>query len=262
MTAKVITFGSLKGGAGKTKVSTNVAASLAARGYKVLIIDADPQGTATENMGVAPELGQSLAEILNPPLPPAVAPTLDDVILASPALDDLHVLPASYQELEAAGASLTGTKGDFALLNKVIKPLAGQYDYIIIDTPPRLGELTRAAIFAADFAVPVTGPTADTYTGAISFEAQVTECMDYSPKNLTIPFWVVANWVEGAEWREIKAELEATEGLTVLEPQLPASLQASSAVLAHGAPVVLAAPKAPFSRKVTALVDAMLAHGI
>ena len=47
MTAKTITFGSLKGGAGKTKVSTNVAAELSLRGHKVLIIDADPQGTTT-----------------------------------------------------------------------------------------------------------------------------------------------------------------------------------------------------------------------
>lgn len=262
MTAKVITFGSLKGGAGKTKVSTNVAAELASRGHHVLIIDADPQGAATEDFGVEAELGKSLAEILNPPLPPAVAPSIEDVIVASETVENLHVVPASYQELEAAGAALTGTRGDFALLKKVVEPLAGSYDYIIIDTPPRLGELTRAAIFAADYAVPIVGPTAATYQGAISFDAQVRECMDYSPKNITIPFWVGANWEDGAEGREVQSALEAEEGLTVLSTVLPKSKLASSALLRTAAPAVAASPNAAFSRKVKNLVNDMQAAGI
>lgn len=262
MTAKTITFGSLKGGAGKTKVSTNVAAELSLRGHKVLIIDADPQGTTTEDFGLDPEVGFSLAEILNPPFPPTPAPTLEQVIIPSPDLENLHVLPASYQELEAAEKTLTGAAGDFAFFKKIIKPLAESYDYIIIDTPPRLGELTRAAIFAADYAVPVAGPTSTTFSGALSFASQVISCNEDSPKPITIPFWVVANWVDGAEWREVAAAIAEDDEITVLEPALPASKQASSAVLEYQVPVVAAAPKAPFSKKVKALVDEMVAAGI
>lgn len=256
--AKTLTFGSLKGGAGKTKVSTNVATELSLRGYKVLIVDADPQGTTTEDFGLEPAEGYSLAEILNPPLPPTPDPTLEQVILASEDLPNLHVLPASYQELEAAEKTLTGAAGDFAFLKKITTPLADSYDYIIIDTPPRLGELTRAAIFAADYAIPVVGPTSTTFSGALSFASQVEACQEYSPKPITTPFWVVANWVDGAEWRQVQEALAEDENIKVLKAILPASKQASSAVLEYQVPVVAALGKAPFSKKIKALVDEIL----
>ena len=262
MTAKTITFGSLKGGAGKTKVSTNVAAELSLRGHKVLIIDADPQGNATEDFGLNPDEGFSWAAILNPPLPPKPAPTFEQVIIPSPDVENLHVLPVLYQELEAAEKSMTGAAGDFAILKKIIKPLTDSYDYIIIDTPPRLGELTRAAIFAADYAIPIVGSTSATFSGALSFASQVISCNEDSPKPITIPFWVVANWVDSAEWRKVAAALAEDDEITALETILPASKQASSAALDYQAPVVAAAPKAPFSKKVKALVDEMVAAGI
>lgn len=266
MTAKVLTFGSLKGGAGKTKVSTNVAAALAVKGHKVLMIDMDPQSSATEDFGISVDVDageKSLADILNLNTSRiSDLPSLEHIIRPAPNVDNLHVLPASYQELEAAGKSLTGARGDFALLNRVIKPAGAAYDYIVIDTPPRLGELTRAAVYAADYAIPVTGPTAATFTGAISFAAQVEECIEDSPKPITIPFWVVANWEEGAEARSVRQEMEGAEDITTLPTFLPKSKLASAAALDYQTPVVVAGPNQPFSLKVKSLVEEMVAAGI
>lgn len=256
--AKTLTFGSLKGGAGKTKVSTNVATELSLRGHKVLIIDADPQGNTTEDFGLEPAEGYSLAEILKQPLPPTPPRTLEQVILAPEDLPNLHVLPASYKVLDEAEKSLIGTAGDFAFLKKIVTPLADSYDYIIIDTPPRLGELTRAAIFAADYAIPVVGPTSATFTGALSFASQVEACQEYSPKPITTPFWVAANWKNSAESRKVQEALAEDENIKVLETILPDSKLASSAVLEYQVPVVAALGKAPFSKKVKALVDEIL----
>lgn len=254
--AHVYTVGSLKGGVGKTKCATNVAAELARRGNQVLLIDMDPQGDSTGNFGIAPEPGYSIGELLNTPAP-YNPPNLVDVIVEVPNLPGMAVASASYAPLEAAERSLEGTAGALSIKSKIVDQVREHFDYIFLDTPPRLGMLTQAAVHASDFAVPIIGPRSDSYSGALSFAQLVKDIEMFSP--VRIPFWIAANWSPGSEADQITAAL-AEDGIPVLDTHLPESKRASSAPTNLGLPLAVAQPGYEFSQAVRSLVDDLLAR--
>jgi len=141
---KTIAFCNQKGGVGKTTTAINLAAYLAVAGKKMLLLDADPQGNATS--GIATENNQR----------PAV--TIYDVILGAVSAREAVVttiipnlnLLASGIQLTGAEVELVGTIGREYKLQKAIKDIKNDYDYIFIDCPPSLGLLTINALTAAD----------------------------------------------------------------------------------------------------------------
>lgn len=254
MTATVLNFGSLKGGAGKTKTATNAAAELAARDYRVLLIDLDPQASATADCGADPALGFSIGELINTP-PPYDPPSLEAILIET-EVPNLTVAPSIYQPLDAAEAAMASQPGGSMMVRKkIVDPLREDYDWIIIDTPPRLGALTAAAINASDYSVPVVGPTVDLYRGAYRYQQLVKDLSEYMPSPSTIPFWVAVNWEDGAQGREVLETLAADEDVNLLSTRLPHSKRASSAPKEYAAPMVAAQPGYGFSQSVTALVD-------
>lgn len=254
--ALTCSFGSLKGGAGKTKATTNIAAELANRGNQVLLIDLDPQGTATGDFGILPESGYSIGELLNTPAPHQ-PPELADVLTEVEDLPGLTIAPANYQPLEAAERMLTGAAGAQAVKAAIVDPAKPHFDYIFIDTPPRLGMLTQAAIHASDYAIPLIGPTGASYSGASSFAFLVQDLQSFA--GVTIPFWLAANWQDGAEGREVLDGLKDDQ-VELLETTLPFSKRASSTALNRGLPMVVAQPGYGFSQAVRAVVDEFLAR--
>ncbi|MBI5447987.1 MAG: ParA family protein [Gammaproteobacteria bacterium] len=139
---KIISVANQKGGVGKTTTSTNLAASLAHYGCKVLLIDLDPQGNATMGSGVNKnQLKASINDVLLQITP------LDTTILTTSCRYDL--LPGNSDLTEAEISLIQQERKEFRL-RELLTPLKAQYDYVLIDCPPSLNMLTVNALVASD----------------------------------------------------------------------------------------------------------------
>jgi chromosome partitioning protein len=138
----VVAFANQKGGVGKTTSAVNAAVTLARRGYRVLLIDADPQGNATSSLGIdKARVTRSIYDALVDGMP------LDATIVPSdrPNLD----LVASTPVLAGAEIELVEAPGRETRLRAALASLLPRYDVVLIDCPPSLGLLTVNALTAA-----------------------------------------------------------------------------------------------------------------
>ncbi len=144
MPARIIAFANQKGGVGKTTTTINLAAGLAERGKRVLILDFDPQANATSGMGLPKTEGRSLYPVLLGQM------ALDELVVET-AVPRLSLVPA---EVNLAGAEVDVPRMERYLqkLRDVIRPLAetDRFDLMFVDCPPSLGILTMNALTAAD----------------------------------------------------------------------------------------------------------------
>ncbi len=132
-----------KGGVGKTTTTINLGAYLAQLSRRVLLVDLDPQANATSCLGIDKrKVKVSIYDILLNNTKPA------DTILISPKLN-LSLVPAS-PELAGADVELVNELARESRLKTRLAPLAGNYDYILIDCPPSLSLLTVNALVAAE----------------------------------------------------------------------------------------------------------------
>lgn len=141
--AKIISFANQKGGVGKTTSAVNIAASLGLLGYKVLMIDLDPQGNATSGVGIAKKtLKGTTRELLTGDMAPA------DLILET-EFDNLSIIPTNISLAGAEFDLFDFEESEYRMKN-ALNEIKDDYDYIIIDCPPSLGMLTVNAFAASD----------------------------------------------------------------------------------------------------------------
>jgi chromosome partitioning protein len=138
--AKVIAFANQKGGVAKTTTTLNLAVAFAEKGHRVLAVDMDPQGNLTMSQGIDPDsVEKSMYHVLvdNMPIREIIREREVDVACAS---------------IDLAGAEIAmSTKiGRERSLEKALKEVREDYDFVCIDTPPSLGLLTINALTAAD----------------------------------------------------------------------------------------------------------------
>ena len=143
---KVISITNQKGGVGKTTSAINISFYLAKMGYKVLIVDFDPQGNATSGLGVDKN---------------SLGSTMSDVISGSVALKDV-ILETEFHKLKLAPSTpilanteieLANVGGRFSRLREALKTVSDEFDYVILDCPPSLSLLTVNSFIASDFLI-------------------------------------------------------------------------------------------------------------
>jgi len=142
-TPRVIAMANQKGGVGKTTTTINLGACLAELGYRVLIIDLDPQGNASSGLGLnARDVKTSIYDVIidEAPLENCLEPT---------AVKNLFVAPSNL-ELAGAEIELVSVIGRETRLRRAVESVIDQFDYVLIDCPPSLGLLTVNALTAAN----------------------------------------------------------------------------------------------------------------
>ena len=140
-----IAISNQKGGVGKTTVAISVAGALANRGRRVLFVDLDPQGNATEGLGL-----QDAYEAPPPSLFDALTDhdarsSVDDLVVEHPEMD---VLPSNI-DMTSVEPELTTAMRGRERLGRVLDEVSIEYDVVLIDCPPYLGNLTDNALLAA-----------------------------------------------------------------------------------------------------------------
>ena len=136
---RVIAVFNHKGGTGKTTTSVSLAAGIALRGKRVLLVDTDSQGNVAVSLGVKPE--RTLYHVLVMGLPPKEA-----VTNVRPNLD---LLP-SNETLAAAELYLAGRQNRDRVLASRLEPIVGAYDYVVVDCSPSLSLLNQNALCLVD----------------------------------------------------------------------------------------------------------------
>lgn len=139
---RVLAVANQKGGVGKTTTAVNLGAALADLGFRVLVIDLDPQGNATTGLGIdARNFDRSMYDVLlhDVPLEDCIEPTAIKNLFLAPATIDLagaeiELVPAFSRELR---------------LRRALEDVKADFSYILIDCPPSLGLLTVNALAAA-----------------------------------------------------------------------------------------------------------------
>lgn len=138
MSTTIIAVSNHKGGVGKTTSVVNIGAGLALIGYKVLLIDMDPQANLTQSFGIN-KAKVSVYEVLKGE---SEAETVN-------IFENLDILPSTL-DLSGAEMELINEAGREYILKEAISGIVEQYDYVFIDCPPSLGLLTINALTAAN----------------------------------------------------------------------------------------------------------------
>jgi len=186
---RVIAIALQKGGTGKTTTTINLAAALGAQDLRVLVIDLDQQADSTDGLGVTVGADDAtMWEVLH--LDRAERVPLAQIIKPTP-VPGVDVAPGhlALREMERTGM---GSGGQLRLARQ-LDELTG-YDFVLIDCPPSLGEITTAALAAADDVLTPIGPGPDEIKGLTKLGETILDVQDELNPDVEIRYLIIAGY--------------------------------------------------------------------
>lgn len=251
--AKIISFSNQKGGVGKTSTCVNMAAAIALRGKKVLLIDIDPQGNATTGLGFSKsELENSVYSVLIEDKPITEA-------LQKTEIKGLDLLPSSI-DLAGAEVELVYQKNRENKLNFALRQISTVYDYVMIDCPPSLGLLTINALASSDSVIIPIQSEYFAMEGLSQLMNSIKLVNQHLNPNLKIE-GVVITMYDGRALisKQISAEIHKYFGKRMFNTVIPRNIRVSEAP-SHGVPVMLHDPRSSGAKAYVALADEFLSR--
>ncbi len=251
--AKIISFSNQKGGVGKTSTCVNMAAAIALRGKKVLLIDIDPQGNATTGLGFSKsELENSVYSVLIEDKPITEA-------LQKTEIKGLDLLPSSI-DLAGAEVELVYQKNRENKLNYALRQISTVYDYVMIDCPPSLGLLTINALASSDSVIIPIQSEYFAMEGLSQLMNSIKLVNQHLNPNLKIE-GVVITMYDGRALisKQISAEIHKYFGKRMFNTVIPRNIRVSEAP-SHGVPVMLHDPRSSGAKAYVALADEFLSR--
>jgi chromosome partitioning protein len=246
---QVLVIAQQKGGVGKTTSAVNIAAGLALRGRRTLVVDADPQGSLTLSLGVDPAdadaVGADLGDALlsGGPLPyrPTEIPNLS-LVAATRALADAEFL-------------LAPRMGRERFLSRALQPLEPDFDFVVLDTPPSLGLLTINCLAAAQCLFVPVAPALLSQAGLRDLLRTVQEIQEgINPKLRLAGIFVTFADARTVAARRAEADLRDEMGPLVLTTTISRRIAHEYAAQA-GLPAVVMEPTGAASKEYHELTE-------
>jgi chromosome partitioning protein len=243
---RTITLSNNKGGSGKTTTTVSLASAFAERGLRVLVVDLDPQGSATEWLGGSESPiglvefsagGIRVSELVVTSTAPGV-----DLIPTSPSL-----VPSGETSRNETGLAIVRA---FALL-------PDDWDLILVDTPPTLGYLSLAPLVASDRIVIPVEAHALGLTGVASVIASIERARRHVNPHVELLGIVACRVNATSHVREVVARLRAQFGAVVLEQTVREAIRIAEAP-ALRLPITEYAPKSPVANDYRAVAAELL----
>ncbi len=234
--SRIICIANQKGGVGKTTTAINLSVALAMSGGRTLLVDLDPQCNATTGLGAPPTMRH-----------PFVAQDCDAAPMRDVTIEGLDLLPGSrsFPDIEALAR---GDAGSFRQLHRFFSEQTLRYDYVLIDCPPSLGQLTEAAL---ECSTEVLMPIQCEYfamEGLTQMIEVIRRVMHRAGSKLEFGGIVLTMYDHSLELtHEVDAEVRDFFGDIVFETVIPRDVPVSEAP-SHGQSVLQYAPRSRGAR--------------